>query len=192
MPFSKQAFTRRDHRTITVYIMGERFDSILFDAVHRYIDRMGGTGHREKHGHNQPAEEYIRQNWGELGVEMFRIHVLSDRLHDKLGSAVLNLYNRLMAGELEMPYYAAELKNELEPSKIAAKTLELQCSNCGSADDLELLATWYRGPICIRCLNVRNLDVCVQCRALFPKMDRVESPDNPGYYLCPVCVAGPS
>jgi hypothetical protein len=78
MVFHKKAFARRDHKAITKYIMGDRFDPAMFEDVHRYIDGSGGNDHRVKHGHNKEAEREIHKKWGEVGVEIFKIHILSD------------------------------------------------------------------------------------------------------------------
>jgi hypothetical protein len=117
---------------------------------------------------------------------MFRIHLLSDWLYDNLGPAVNDLYRGLAEGKYELPYYNPEsqdnrpkLPSEAEPVK--------GCANCGSHETD--LATWFK-PLCTQCRTVRNLEPCVQCRNLFAKQDRVESSDNPGKYLCPVCAAG--
>lgn len=187
MVFFKQAFERKDHRTITVYIMGNRFDPDLFDQVHRYIDGKGGAGHREKHGHNENAEQEIQRLWGNDGVEIFKIHIWSDWLYDNLGPAVESFYTQHASGTLPLPYYKNEPKDKRPSYEMAINATAGGCANCGSPDNLDPLRVWFRGPVCSQCLTTRNLEVCVQCRAFFSKVDRVESPENPGRYLCPVC-----
>jgi len=82
------AFVAKDHRRITEHIMGDRFDPRLFKLVNDYIDKEKGRDHRERHGHNLEAEKYIKETWGDDGVEIFRIHILSDLLYDDLGPVV--------------------------------------------------------------------------------------------------------
>jgi hypothetical protein len=189
MAFSKVAFAEREHAKITAFMMGPRYDQLTFAAVQRYIDGMGGMGHREKHGHNEAAEKEIEKKWGPDGVEIFRIHILSDWLYDNLGLYVHELYRHLSNGEFPLPYYTDETRDNRPtiPSSLTAEPVQAGCSNCGSMENLEVLRTWFRGPICAQCVTERNLGVCVQCRSLFPSADRRESPENPGHYLCPVC-----
>lgn len=52
--------------------MGDRFDQDLFNAVNGYIDGAKGPDHREQQGHNEEAEQYIKNTWGDKGVEIFR------------------------------------------------------------------------------------------------------------------------
>ena len=185
MPFSKIAFIARDHRRITAHIMGDRFDPRLFKLVNDYIDQEKGRDHRERHGHNLEAEKYIRETWGDAGVEIFRIHIISDLLYDDLGPVVMEAYRKNVAGEFQPPYYDAASRDNRPHFPIAIAT-EAECRNCGSRDiDIN---TWFC-PLCVQCRTARNLESCVQCRNLFAKQDRVTSPDNPGKFICPVCKA---
>ena len=166
--------------------MGDRFDQDLFNHVNEYIDRERGRDHRERHGHNIEAEKYIKETWGDDGVEIFRIHILSDQLHDDLGPVVNEAYRGLTSGEFSPPYYDAASRDSRPQFPIANSTGK-GCTNCGS-QDIDVMGTWFR-LLCKQCRTVRNLEPCVQCENLFAKQDRVESPDNPGKYICPVCKA---
>lgn len=185
MPFSKIAFNRPDHEKITAYMLGDLFDRKLFIAVNSYIDSRRGANHREQHGHNEAAEAHIKRTWGDMGVEIFRIHILSDWLHDNLGQVVDELYRRLASGEFPLPYYGAGA-SDTRPQLPVEPPIAQGCTNCGSGN--VDIGTWFK-PLCKKCRAVRNLEACVQCQSLFAKQDRVESPDNPGKYICPVCKA---
>jgi len=186
MPFSRVAFKRHEHEKITAYMMGNLYDQKLFMEVNSYIDSRRGPSHREQHGHDEVAETFIKETWGDKGVEIFRIHILSDWLHENLGQVVDELYRRLASGEFPLPYYSSESSDSRPKLPVAAPTLK-GCTNCG-AEDIELTETWFR-PLCTKCRTARNLESCVNCHNLFAKQDRVESPDSPGNYICPVCKA---
>ena len=187
MVFHKEAFLRREHEEITKYIMGERFDPAMFAEVHTYIDGMGGFGHRERHGHNEEAEKAIHKRWGHVGVDIFKIHILSDSLYDSLGSAVQTIYNAHIHGTFPVPYYRVESTDQRPSYGLTTDERVIGCKNCGSPDLLDPLQSWIGPSVCSQCLTVRNLEVCVQCEAFFSKADRVDSPENPGRYLCQVC-----
>jgi hypothetical protein len=189
MAFDKKAFGRRDHKAITKYIMGDRFDPVKFEAVHLYIDGIGGTDHRVKHGHNEEAEREIHKQWGEVGVEIFKIHILSDSLHENLGPIVQTIYNAHMSGALPLPYFTDAAKAQRQSYEISASTSGSRCNNCGSLDTVDPLQSWIGPPVCSQCLTDRHLEVCVQCQAFLSKSVRQPSPENPGRYICPVCAA---
>jgi hypothetical protein len=183
--FSKIAFLQREHRTITAYVMGDSFEAKLFQEVNSYIDSRRGFAHREQHGHDAEAETYIKQTWGDKGVEIFRLHILSDWLHDNLGPVVAELRRHLNAGDFPLPYYTRESRDSRPQYPVEARD-KLGCSNCGS-EEIDIV-TWFR-PLCLQCRSERNLESCVQCQNLFSNHDRIESLDNPGKFICPVCKA---
>ena len=187
MSFQKIAFKRPEHEKITKYMMGDRFDAGTFDAVHRYIDQAKGAQHRERHGHDEAAEQAIGNQWGSAGVEIFRIHLLSDWLYDNLGPAVDDLFRKLELGEFPLPYYDHESAAQRPPFSAELQAAAPQCVNCGSEDGIDILRSWLKGPVCSQCLDVRHLELCVQCNSFFARGDRTESPENPGRYLCPIC-----
>lgn len=162
MPFRKTAFKRRDHEAITKDIMEDRFDPIMFQEVHSYIDGRGGFDHRLKHGHNREAEEEIRRKWGEDGVEIFRIHIVADRVYDGRFSAVRDAYNEHKQGEPLKCYEGNE--NQGPSYTTEAKIIDVsRCENCGSDKDLHLHG--LKVVICSVCSDVRNIEVCLQCYA---------------------------
>ncbi len=188
LAFHKIAFKRPEHKKITQYMMGDRFDSTVFDAVSKYIDQAKGAQHRERHGHDRTAEAQIESEWGSLGAEVFRIHLLSDWLYDNLGVAVEDLYRRLELGEISLPYYDYESYSDRPVYSPSSETAaDGKCINCGSEENIDLLHGWIKGLVCSQCFEVRNLEVCVECASFFAKQNRVESPDNPQRYLCPIC-----
>lgn len=184
MSFRKTAFIRRDHEAITKDIMEDRFDPIMFKEVHSYIDGRGGLDHRLKHGHNREAEDEIRKKWGEDAVDIFRIHIIADRVYDDRFSAVRHKYNEHMQGEPLQYYEETESRG---PSYTTEATIldVTRCANCGSDKDLDRHG--LRVVICSLCADVRNVEVCLHCDSFFSKHDRMESPLNEGHYLCPVC-----
>jgi hypothetical protein len=185
MAFHKIAFIAKDHKRITEHIMGGRFNEELFKLVNDYIDKERGRDHRERHGHDQDAEKYIKQTWGDDGVEIFKIHILSDWLYDDLGTVVNDVYRRLRSGDFEPPYYSADSRDSRPQFPMESVTV-IGCMNCGR-HDIDL-GTCF-APLCTQCRTARNLESCVQCRTFFARQDRIESPDCPGKYICPVCKA---
>lgn len=186
---TKVAFAHREHRRITEYIMGPRFDEALFEEVHRYIDGKGGLGHREKHGHNEEAERFVQKKWGDIAVEIFNIHIFSDALYDSLGSAVKSIYDAHLSGMFPLPYFTVQLADKRPEFAVTTEEKVIGCKNCGSPDTVDPMRSWIGPPVCSECLELRNLEVCVQCKAFFCRHDRQPSPENPERYLCPVCVA---
>ena len=194
----KTAFKRPEHEKIAKGILRDRFDADLFLQVHDYIDlRETGRNHRRKHGHNRAAEEEIGRLWQAEGVEHFRIHILADWVYDHLAEVVGEYYDKHKAGDFPFPYYegnevpyceAQKLREGPEPSKAPAGTtvLNTACRNCESADNLTLSRFWA-GMMCTKCLEERQIEVCVQCASAFYSGLRIESTLGEGKYLCPWC-----
>jgi hypothetical protein len=199
--FKKTAFKRPEHEKIAKGILRDRFDEDLFLQVHQYIDLSHdqGRNHRQKHGHDSAAEKEIEARWGAEGVEHFKIHILADWIYDNLAQVVEEYYDKHNTGEFLLPYYggtevpycvAQKLREDAIPANPLAVATELKdtCKNCGSSEDLTLSRFWA-GMICAKCLDERQIEVCLDCSAVFYSGLRVESNTNPGKYLCPWCSA---
>jgi hypothetical protein len=191
--FNKTAFCAPEHEKITKAILGPRFDKTLFDQIQSYIDGPGGFNHRERHGHNKSAEDAILKQWGQIGVEMFKIHILSDWVQDDLGSVTGKLFEAHQQGLFELPYYdqvVPACKRPKVPLSVSEGNETVPdgcCGNCGSNTTIDI-SRWYgRRPVCRQCLEERNLEVCVQCKGLFSKTDRVDIPGESDKYVCRVC-----
>jgi hypothetical protein len=199
--FEKTAFKRPEHERIAKGILRDRFDDDLFLQVHQYIDQERGPDHRRKHGHDRTAEEEILKRWNAEGVEHFKIHILADWVYDNLAQVVGEYYDRHKAGRFPLPYYdgeggipycvAQKLREEPDPSKELARATVLgnQCRNCGSGENLTPSRFWA-GMICKKCLEVRQIEVCLQCGGCFSSGLRRESTINKDKYFCPCCPEG--
>lgn len=194
----KTAFKRPEHEKIAKGILRDRFDADMFLQVHAYIDlRETGRNHRRKHGHNRAAEEEIGRRWQTEGIEHFKIHILADWVYDHLADVVGEYYKKHKAGNFPLPYYegnevpyceAQKLREGSEPSDVLARATisNTVCRNCESVDDLTFSHFWA-GMICRKCLEERQIEVCLQCSSAFYRGLRVESTINKGKYLCPWC-----
>ena len=202
MSFDKKAFIASEHEKICRRILGSKFDPKIFQETQRWIDRAGGGGHRYAHGHNQEAELYIREHWGSLGVEMYRIHVLADRLQDRLSDILKEQLNDIEDGKEAFPYFEKANDGvdpycrrpegkETKPADPNARITKVfnekdGCENCGGLDGLTL-EKWIRGYICRKCLERRGLDVCGRCRSLFASTLGRPLSKNDRFKQCPVC-----
>ena len=59
--------------------------------------------------------------------------------------------------------------------------------NVLATTDLDVTRWYGKRPVCSQCLSERNLEVCVQCQALFSKADRSVIPGENDKYVCPIC-----
>lgn len=189
----KFAFLGSEHKKITRSILGDRFDEELFDEIQKYIDGKGGFGHRGRHGHDKAAEDFIREKWGEPGVEIFRIHIVSDWVQDNLGDAVKSQLDRIDSGVIEMPYYT-DCMPKCHQTKIAMSLIDTnpvgngpKCQNCGDTETFEV-SRWFRRT-CMSCLEERGLEVCSNCFSYFAKSLRVNRDGEVNKFLCPICAS---
>lgn len=195
----KTAFKRPEHEKIAKGILRDRFDADLFLQVHNYIDlEETGRNHRRKHGHNTAAEEEIGRRWRSEGIEHFKIHLLADWVYDHLAQVVGEYYDKHKAGNFPLPYYegsevpyceAQKLREGPEPPGIAlarAAVVDSFCRNCGAEDNLTFSRFWA-GMMCRKCLDERQIEVCLQCSCAFYSGLRKESTTSEGKYLCPLC-----
>lgn len=108
MAFIRLAFLKREHEKVCRTLLGDEFDDKLFQEIQKYMDEKIGSSHRLKHGHNREAEIYIRNIFGEIGVKMFRIHLIVDRIQDNLPEIAKEIYNKISNTNIEKYYYSKE------------------------------------------------------------------------------------
>ncbi len=195
----KTAFIAKEHARIARHIMGSRFNNVTFSEVQLWMDRGGGKHHRSFHGHDQEAERYVQEHWGDTGVEIFRIHLLADRMQDRLPQLIEQELNEIRRGQMQVPYFKESrdlpqpyCRRPANSSPMAAdpyakmEVLPEECGNCGSKNDLTL-AGWVSCPVCDDCIKKRGLEVCTRCRSFFSASMRIQDPVNEGRFICPVC-----
>ena len=108
------AFNSTEHEKITKKIMGKHFDQKIFRDVQSWIDGKGGKNHRISHGHDKDSESYVKNRWGNIGLEMFQIHILSDRIHERLPDIVKVELEDVKSGKRVLPYFN-DSPNQTEP-----------------------------------------------------------------------------
>jgi hypothetical protein len=202
MAFDKIAFISSEHRKICKRILGARYDKRIFDETQRWIDNKGGGGHRFAHGHNREAEVYIKEHWGDIGVEMYRIHILADRLQDRLSDLIKEELKQI-GSQGKFPYfenddegmvpYCRSVGAESLPADPNARITAVldpkkgHCENCGSKEDLSLDKSWIRGFLCQKCISRRGLGVCGNCRSLFCSAQSKPLSRKDRFGKCSVC-----
>lgn len=198
MAFKKLAFKAPEHLRVAKKIMGQRFDESIFWEMQHWMDGRGGKNHRKNHGHDIKAEKFVRDKWSNVGVEIFHIHILVDRVQEELPNTVEQRLNQIAAGKAQVPYFT-EVENmphcqHFDPSFAVAadseakvlQAIERRCANCGSENNLDF-DRLVRGFVCGECLSSRSLEVCCRCRAFFAAQLKKPDPVNEGKFICPVC-----
>ncbi|MBD3371687.1 MAG: hypothetical protein GF403_03100, partial [Candidatus Coatesbacteria bacterium] len=100
----KEAFVKKKHISIAKAILRDDYND-KYDEINSLMDRKGGVNHRYNHGHNKEMEDMVLEKYGEIGRQVFIIHILADRYLDSAVEAIQVQLGKIYRGESSVPYY---------------------------------------------------------------------------------------